>query len=40
MIQWKLYKKFKFDHTKKGYMHNLESVQENELHKILWELEI
>ena len=30
----------KFDHTNKGYMHNLESVLENETHKHLWDFEI
>ena len=28
-------KKFKFDHTNKWYMHNQESVLENEMHKLL-----
>ena len=28
-IHWELCKKFKFDHTNKWYMHNLESVLEN-----------
>ena len=35
VIHWELHKKFKFDHTNKWYMHNPESVQENETHKIL-----
>ena len=35
MIHWELWKKFKFDYTNKWYMHNLESVQENETYKIL-----
>ena len=30
----------KFDHTNKCYMHNPESVQENEMHKFLWDFEI
>ena len=30
LILWELCKKFKFDHTKKWYMHNPESVLENE----------
>ena len=30
----------KFDQTNKWCMHNLESVQENEMHKILWDFEI
>ena len=29
VINWELYKKFKFDHTNKWYMHNQESVLEN-----------
>ena len=33
-------KKFKFDHTNKWYMHNPESVLENEMHKLFWDLEI
>ena len=39
-IYWKLCKKFEFDHTNKCYMHNSESVQENETQKILWDFEI
>ena len=38
MIIWDLCKKLKFDHTNKWYMHNLESVLENETHKLLWDL--
>ena len=30
MIHWELYKKMKFDHTTKWYMHKPESIQENE----------
>ena len=30
----------KFDHTNKWYMHNIESVQENETHKLLVNFEI
>ena len=40
LIHWEFYKKFKFDHTNKWYMHNSESIQENEMHKILWDFEI
>ena len=29
MVHWELYKAFKFDLTKKWYMHNLESVLKN-----------
>ena len=39
VIYWELCKKFKFDHTSKWYMHNPESVLENEIHKILREFE-
>ena len=35
VIHWDLCKKFKFDHMNKWYMHNLESVLENEMHKIV-----
>ena len=35
LIHWELCKKFKFDHTNKWYMHNPESTQENETHKIV-----
>ena len=40
VIHRELRKKFKFDHTNKGYMHNPESVPENGTHKILWDFEI
>ena len=40
MIKWELCKKFKFDHTNKCCIHNIESVLENETHKILWNFEI
>ena len=33
VIQGELCKKFKFDHMNKWYMHNLDSVPENETHK-------
>ncbi len=33
-------KKLKFDHANKWYMHNPESVLENETHKLLWDFEI
>ena len=32
VIDWELCKNFKFDHTNKWYMHNSESVRENETH--------
>ena len=40
MILWELCKMFKFDHTNKWYIHNPESVLENEIHKIFWDIEI
>ena len=40
MIQWELCKKLKFDNTNKWYMHNPESLLENETHKLLWDFEI
>ena len=30
VIHWEMYKKFKFDHTNKWYMHNPASVLEND----------
>ena len=35
-----LCKKFKFDHTNKWYIHNPESILENETHEIFWGFEI
>ena len=35
VIHWELCKKFKFDYTNKWYVHNPESIQENEMHKLL-----
>ena len=32
VIHLELFKKLEFDYTKKWYMHNLESVQDNEMH--------
>ena len=34
MINWELCKKLKFEHTNKWYMHNSESVLENETHQV------
>ena len=36
----KEYKKLKFDHTAKWYMHKPESILVNEIHNILWDFEI
>ena len=35
-----LFKNLKFDYSSKWYMHNQESAQENEMHKLLWDFEI
>ena len=40
VILWELCKKFIFDCMIKWYMHNSESVLENEMNKILWDKEI
>ena len=40
MIYWELCKKLKFDNTTKWYMHKLEFIQENEMHKFFWNFEI
>ena len=40
VIHRELCKKFKFDHTTKWYMHNPESIVENETHKFLLDFEI
>ena len=35
VIHWEMYKKFKFDNTNKGYMHNPAAVLVNDTHKLL-----
>ena len=40
LIPWELYKKLKFDHTDKWYLHNPESVLKKEAHEILWDFDI
>ena len=40
VIHWEMCKKFKFDHTKKWYMHNPAPVLENDTHKLLWDFDI
>ena len=40
VIHWELRKKFKLDPTNKWYTYNLESVLEDEMHKVLWDFEI
>ena len=40
VIHWKLCKKMKYDRTNKWYMYKEESILENEIYRILWEIEI
>ena len=40
VIHWELCKKWKFEHSNKCYMHNPESVLENEMYKLIWDFEI
>ena len=40
VIHWEMYKKFKFDHANKWYMHNPAPVLENDTHKLLWDFDI
>ena len=40
VIHWEWCTKFKFVHINKWYKYNLESILENEIHKILWDLVI
>ena len=40
LIHWEFYKKFKFNHTNKWYMHNPEFILEKETHKPFWNSEI
>ena len=40
VIHWEKYKKFKFDHTNKWYMHDPAPVLENDTHKLLWDFDI
>ena len=40
VIYCKMCKKFKFDHTKKWYMHNPASVLENGTQKLLWDFDV
>ncbi len=37
VIHWEVCKTLKFDHTIKWFTHQSESVQENEIHKLLWD---
>ena len=38
-IRWELRKKFRFDHANKWYIHNQESILENEKKNLLWDFE-
>ena len=40
MIHWEMCKKFKFDHTNKGYMHNQAALPENSTNKLQWDFDI
>ena len=40
VIHWELFKKFKFDRVNKWYIHNPESAWENQIHKIIWDVDI
>ena len=40
VIHWEMYKKFRFDHTNKWYMHNPAAVLENDIHKLVWDFDI
>ena len=40
VINWEMWKKFKFDHTNKWYMHNPAAVLENDTHKFIWDFDI
>ena len=37
VLHWEMCEKLKFDYTNKLYMHNLESDEENKMHKLLWD---
>ena len=39
VIRWELCKKLKLYHINKWYMHNPESILDNEMHKLLWNFE-
>ena len=40
IIHWELCRNLKFDNTNKWYMHNPESVLENETYKLIWDFHI
>ena len=39
VIHWEMYKKLKFDHTNKWYIHNPASALENDTHKLLYDFD-
>ena len=40
VIRWELSKKLKSDHANGWYINNSEFIEENETHKVLWDIEI
>ena len=40
VIHWEMYKKSKFDHANKWYMHNPVPILENDTHNLLWDFDI
>ena len=40
VIHWEMCRKFQFDHPNKSYMHNAAPIQEDDLHKLLWDFNI
>ena len=40
VIHWEMWKKLKFDHPNKWYMHKPAPVLENDTHKLLWDFDI
>ena len=40
VIHWEMWKKYKFDHANKWYMHNPAPVLENDTHELLWVFDI
>ena len=40
VIHWELCKKLESDHMNKWYIHNPESLQDNKMHKVLWDFQI
>ena len=40
VIHWEMWRKFKFDHTNKWYMHNPAPILKDNTHKLLWDFDI